>query len=767
LSELYSKLNIDQVEKSFFSKGNPLKKLLKIALVLFQADQVGILFGTDSSKTRFLPSSDWDRGIADMFDGKGFKGQILKFFGRQIVSAKKISPVYFYKEDEHGQAVDNDGVISYMLRTCASYYEKGVSIIFSPDVSANINAIDNQYASIPFYSYNGDLVSEPTIQVKVDLNIIKHFQAKNYVSIYIPDYGILVVNTADPELMSQKDGRFLKEKELKQAFDILIRLVEVASLAALGQLKGKRGAHLLWKKETQLRQTSQALIENERKYRDLYENAPIAYFSLDGKGTIIKVNQTTLTLSGYDEQALMGHNIMEFHVPDQGLEWTPEQVQPLLDKSRSVKDFEMKFRNRTGQDVWISLCVDTIRDKEDQMIEIRAMAVDISERKLLEKQLLQAQKMEAIGTLASGIAHDFNNILTPISGYSELLLMNTDHHGSRAQEHLKIINDCALYAKGLVDQMLTFSKQKESEFKLLNPHVFVQDALSLAKSFMPATIKLEAHINQSCDPLMVDSIQAHQVVMNLISNAYHAMEEKGGVLTVVLDQVEIGGKDQFQQLSPGSYMYLKIEDTGPGMPAEVLDRVFDPFFSTKKEGKGSGIGLSVVHGIIQSHKGDIFVTSEEGKGSSFNVYLPLYKGELKVEEPVEKNQIIVKGDESILLVDDDKKVAFMVQYMLENLGYQVHTCLESPKALEVFEKSPEKYDLVITDLTMPDFTGYQLSEKINLIRPDIPIILCTGFGEHINKEKVAQKGIQGCLNKPVSVKAVSNLIREVLDRQNA
>ncbi|MFH2093783.1 MAG: ATP-binding protein [Pseudomonadota bacterium] len=759
-----SKLNIDQIERSFFKKGHPLKKLLKVALDLFGADQVGILYGTDSSKVRFLPTSDWDRGVADMFDGKGAKGKLLKYFGCSLVSLKKLSPVYFFKTDAAGQIKDNDGVISYMLRTCASYYKQGISIIFNPDISTDIFQIDNQYVSLPFYSYNGGFVTEPDIQVKIDLNIIKHFKAKNYISIYLPDYGILVINTADPDLMARADGKFIREDELKEAFDILIRLVEVSSLALLGQLKGRRGALLLWKKETQLRQTSQELIENERKYRDLYENAPIAYFSLDCQGTIIKVNQTTLSLSGYEKQELIGHNILEFHAHELGEKKTPEQVRVLLDKSRSVKDIEFKFRNKTGQEVWISLCVDTIRDTQDQMIEIRAMAVDISERKVLEKQLIQAQKMEAIGTLAGGIAHDFNNILAPISGYSEILLMDADDQDPQKKEHLKIIHDCALYAKGLVNQMLTFSKQKESEFKLQAPHVIVQEALALARSFVPATIKIQGHINQSCGLLMADSVQVHQVVMNLISNAYHAMEEKGGLLKIVLDQVEVLPEDMLFPLTPGSYIDLTIEDTGPGIPADVLDRIFDPFFTTKQEGKGSGIGLSVVHGIIQSHNGYITVKSKQGQGTRFDIYLPVYSGTLKDEEPIEPEQPIQKGNERILLVDDDKKVAFMVKFMLENLGYQVVCCIESPKALKTFETSPDHFDLVITDLTMPDMTGYQLAEKISLIRPDMPVILCTGFGESVNKKRINLHGIKGFLYKPVSVKDVSSLIRKVLDR---
>jgi len=266
---------------------------------------------------------------------------------------------------------------------------------------------------------------------------------------------------------------------------------------------------------------------------------------------------------------------------------------------------------------------------------------------------------------------------------------------------------------------------------------------------------------------MVDPVQAHQVVMNLISNAYHAMETRGGVLSVALDEVLIQKDSTLFPLKPGAYIYLSIADTGSGIPADVLERIFDPFFTTKKEGKGSGIGLSVVHGIVQSHNGYINVISEQGEGTCFEIYLPVYIGDIRMEDKIEEDRPIKQGHEHILLVDDDKKVAFMVRHMLEKLGYQVTCVLESPQALELFKATPDIFDLVITDLTMPGLTGFQLSEQIYSIRQDIPVVLCTGFGEHINKKKYYNRGIRGFLNKPVSVKEVSHLIRDLLSDKGA
>jgi len=619
-----TKIDIDQIEKDFFKRGNPLKKLLKTALEVFQAEQVGVLYGTNASNVKFLPTGDWDRGAMDMLDGKGLKGKILKYFGTTIVKLRKLSPVYFFKKGKTDQMEDNDGIIAYMLRTCDGYHKQGISILFSPDISTSIYKGNDQYGYVPFFSYNGTIISEPDIKVKVDLNIIKHFQAKNYVSIYIPDYGILVVITADPDLMDRIESGFVREKELKEKFDILIRLVEIASLAALGRLKGRRGAHLLLRKEQQLRQTSLELVENEKKYRDLYENAPIAYFSVDPQRVITKCNHNASKLSGYGKEELTGLSIMDLYVNDDGETITPDQVRSILEQDGSMRDVEMKFKHKNQENIWVSISLDAVRNKFDEIVETRVMAVDISKRKGLEKQLLQAQKMEAIGILAKGIAHDFNNILAPISGYAEMLLMDIDDKEPKRREHLQSIYDCALSAKGLANQMLTFSEQKDNEFKLLQPNVLVQDALALARSFLPATIEIREKINEKCSLLMVDPMQVHQVLMNLISNAYHAMEEKRGVLDVLLDEIMIKEDNMIFPLKPGIYVYLRIADTGPGIPPAVLERIFDPFFTTKKNGKGSGIGLSVVHGIIQSHKGYINVKSKEGEGTCFEVYFPVY-----------------------------------------------------------------------------------------------------------------------------------------------
>ena len=759
-------MDIDRIEKSFFKTGNPLKKLLGAALDLLTADQVGILYGTNSSGARFLPTNEWDRGVADMFDGRGSRGKILKYLGRTLVFVKGLSPVFFYKTDARGRRKDNDGLISYMLRTCADYYEQGIHVVFSPVIPKEVDLTDAQYVSIPLYTYNGNLIRRPDNGLNVDLHIIRHFQAKNFVSVYIPDYGILVANTVTPGLLARDRGRFLKEGELKKKFDLLTHLVEVASLAVLGRLKGRRSTYLLRKKEKQLRQTSRSLIENERKYVDLYENAPVAYFSLDYRGTIIKCNQATGRLSGYEKRELIGHNILDFYAPEPEEKMTKEQVVSILDRNRTVKDLEMKFKNKKGQGVWVTLCLDILKNAEGKVLEFRVMAVDISKRKRLEAQLLQTQKMEAIGTLAGGIAHDFNNILTPISGYSEILSMNNSFTREDHKKYLYIIQNCAAYAKGLVNQMLTFSKQKETKISLVAPHLFVEEALGLVRAFLPSAIKIKKRISRNCGMLLADPVQVQQIVMNLMTNACHAMNENGGVLTVSLETVEIQSRHEPGWM-PGRYCCLTVEDTGAGIPDHIVNRIFDPFFTTKRQGSSSGIGLSVVREIVRSHSGYIRVSSAQKKGTVFRVYLPVDAGGQAIETPDTDNILICRGDERILLVDDDVKVLDMMTHMLKGLGYRVTPCSSSLNALERCRRCPDAFDLIITDLTMPDLTGDQLSESVCRVRPDLPIIIYTGFGELREKKMNGLRAVKGILNKPLTVKEVSCMIRRVLDGKTA
>ena len=387
---------------------------------------------------------------------------------------------------------------------------------------------------------------------------------------------------------------------------------------------------------------------------------------------------------------------------------------------------------------------------------------DITEFKKMEAQVQQSQKMESIGTLAGGIAHDFNNILFPILGHTQML-MDDIPDDSPFKESLKEIYVSALRAKDLVQQILAFSRQESSELKLMKMQPIIKEALKLIRSTIPTTISINQNIQPDCGAVKANPTQVHQIVMNLATNAYHAMENNGGELKVSLKAVELSQQDLIHtDLTPGKYACMTISDTGIGITKDVIDKIFEPFFTTKEKGKGTGMGLSVVHGIIKTMSGEIVVDSELGKGTEFHVYLPIAESAFKIEESQIKEPIR-GGDERILLVDDEEVILKMETQALERLGYQITSRASSIDALEAFKANPNKFDLVITDMAMPNLTGDKLAVELIKIRPDIPILLCTGFSEAITEEKIKSMGIKDLLLKPIIIKDLARKIREVLD----
>ena len=404
-----------------------------------------------------------------------------------------------------------------------------------------------------------------------------------------------------------------------------------------------------------------------------------------------------------------------------------------------------------------------VRDAKDNAIALFGISTDITEEKKLEEKLGQAQKMEAIGTLAGGIAHDFNNILFPMVGYAEMLKEDLAD-GSPQQEYVAAILSAALRARDLVQQILAFSRQSHQERIPIRVQQVLKEAVKLTRASLPSNITVDVDIDTQCPAVMADPTQIHQIVMNLITNAYHAMEE-GGVLTISLGTTVLNGpRPEKSALPDGTYVCLKVADTGHGIDPIIQERIFEPYFTTKAEGKGTGLGLSVIHGIVTSYQGDILLESEPGKGSAFIVYLPVVKTSSKGETQHEKISI-PGGSERILLVDDEAPVAGMVDKMLQRLGYAVTTRTSSTEALEAFKADPNRFDLVVTDMTMPGMTGDQLTIAIKRIRPDMPVILCTGFSNRINESRAAQIGIQGFVLKPILRQDIAETIRRVLDEQ--
>ena len=389
------------------------------------------------------------------------------------------------------------------------------------------------------------------------------------------------------------------------------------------------------------------------------------------------------------------------------------------------------------------------------------------EREHLESQLRHIQKIEAIGTLAGGIAHDFNNILAAIFGYTELALAEAPGESSR-RENLEAVLAAANRAKALVSQILTFSRQVEQERKPVLLVPLVKEAIKLLRSSIPTTIEIRQQIEPHCAPVLADPTQIHQVIMNLCTNAYHAMRETGGVLGISLTEKEIALDDSAPELhvEPGRYLVLEVSDTGGGMNKNILERIFDPYFTTKKPGEGTGLGLSIVHGILKTHGGRITVYSEPGKGSTFRVYLPTVKPDIVTAEEFEP-ETVPGGNELVMLVDDELEILRMEEMMLQRYGYRIASYTTGEAALQSFRAEPHGYDLIITDMTMPQMTGAQLVQEVLKIRGDIPVILCTGFSELINEEKAKEIGAKKYLMKPVSTAELARAVRQALDERNS
>ncbi|MHC4457004.1 MAG: ATP-binding protein [Planctomycetota bacterium] len=384
-----------------------------------------------------------------------------------------------------------------------------------------------------------------------------------------------------------------------------------------------------------------------------------------------------------------------------------------------------------------------------------------------ERQLQQIDKIQAIGTLAGGIAHDFNNILFPISGYTEMSIDDTPEN-SEIRKNLEKVLKATGRARDLVEQILTFSRQSSQEYKPLRIQPIIKEAFKLLRATLPTTIEINQNIDSRCGATTGNPTQIHQVIMNLCTNAFQAMQDKGGRLEVNLSEVDIGADDILEKMGmkPGKYIRLGVIDTGQGMEPAVLARIFEPYFTTKDQGKGTGLGLSVTHGIVKSHGGDIKVYSEPGKGTKFHVYFPLIDHVATEAAPV-STQIAARGTEHILLIDDEAQIVQMEQQMLQRLGYHVTIRTSSVDALDTFRKQPHKFDLVITDMTMPDMTGMDLAPQLLKIRPDIPIIICSGFSEVITEDKVKSIGIREFIQKPIAINDLAMTMRKVLGNKES
>jgi PAS domain S-box-containing protein len=433
-------------------------------------------------------------------------------------------------------------------------------------------------------------------------------------------------------------------------------------------------------------------------------------------------------------------------------------------------EVEFRIKGKNNSYIWLYVRERVYRRDGVQRPKILfGIVQDISDRKKAEEeneqlqgQLIQAQKMEAIGTLAGGIAHDFNNILGAILGYAEMVREDCPA-GSIAARDLDQILLASNRAKELVKQILAFSRQVDMTKIPLQPASIVKETVKLLRSSLPTTIAIEQDIDPATAPVFADPTQLHQILMNICTNAFHAMEEKGGTLRISLTDIDLADQALagVPHIHPGRFVRLSISDTGQGIPPEIRERIFEPYFTTKEKGKGTGMGLAIAHGIVKSHGGFITVESQPGKGTVFHITLPALKEYATIESKA--SGCVPMGSERILFIDDEPMLAEMAKTMLERLGYTVTIRSDSLDAMAIFAARPESFDLVITDQTMPGITGVDLARRMMQIRPDIPIILCTGYSNLISEEKTRSLGIRGFALKPLAKKEIAVLIRNVLD----
>lgn len=416
--------------------------------------------------------------------------------------------------------------------------------------------------------------------------------------------------------------------------------------------------------------------------------------------------------------------------------------------------------------VLFSIFIQSLLNKKDQLSEAnQKLKKEIHERKELTTKLQQAQKMESIGTLAGGIAHDFNNILGIIIGYGELIRMTDGPKNNNIQTSIDEILAASNRAKELVCQILTFSRLTDQKHQPIQLSYIIKESVKFLKASIPSSIEIRSQIDPETDIICANPTQMHQVLMNLCTNAAHAMKKGSGIMEITLENVNSNqeASQPYLNLNPGNYTKLTISDSGHGISAKHLDRIFDPYFTTKEKGEGTGLGLAVVHGIVKSHNGIISVESEEGRGTTFELFFPSAGPSTPMVE-VDSNEHLPKGNERILLVDDEKQIVDIARRILTNLGYQVIGTTSSPAALETFKAQKGAFDLVITDLTMPKMNGFELAREIKIIKPDIAIILSTGFKKNVTESKLNNAGIKELIEKPFLPRDLAIMVRQVIDQ---
>jgi PAS domain S-box-containing protein len=546
----------------------------------------------------------------------------------------------------------------------------------------------------------------------------------------------------------------------------LLALSLVLSAMAYIAAVRRRGAEIRVLVE-KLARESEELRDSEARYRLLIENAPDAIIMLDSEGRFSSINPFCETITGWKPEEWLGRPFLPL-VHSEDLPGAKTIFNEAL-RGQKMPMMELRVMNKAGEFIWMEFILRP-QTHNDKVRGVLAIGRDISARhkaaraqEALELQLRRAQKMEAIGRLAGGIAHDFNNFLTIIMANCGLARMDviTTHP---AAERLEQINRASLRAAALVQQILTFSSNREQERNIINIKSAMKEVTNMLRSTLPRSIEVRTNLTSNCPSVLADVGQIQQVILNLATNAAHAMRESGGVLDISLSALQVDEHLAMRnpELTPGAYVRVTVSDSGHGMDAATQERIFEPFFTTKPQGEGSGLGLSVVHGIVKSHDGAISVYSEVGRGTSFNIYFPAAMGsESANTEHLTRNFPLGRG-EHILFVDDEPSLIDCGQRMLERLGYRVTTANNGTSALELIRSGAQEFDCIITDFTMPGLSGTALARECRTLIPNTPIILMSGYCGVLTADALRSQGIHELILKPFTPHTIAEALKRVL-----